>query len=133
MIVVDTNVIAYLYLASEYSESTEQLLTRDPSWSAPLLWRSEFRNVLSSYLRKKILVLPEAQNIFEAAAGLLRGNEYEVVASQVLKLAADSGCSAYDCEFVSLARDLGIPLITMDNKLRQCFPGTALSLADYLE
>jgi predicted nucleic acid-binding protein len=55
MIVVDTNVIAYLYLTGEYSDLSERLLEHDPDWMAPRLWRSEFRNVLALYLRKELL------------------------------------------------------------------------------
>ena len=53
MIVVDTNIISYFYLNSEYSKIAEQTFKKDPVWSAPILWRSEFRNVLTFYLRKK--------------------------------------------------------------------------------
>ena len=133
MIVVDTNVISYFYLASEYSELAEQLFLKAPSWSAPLLWRSEFRNVLMSYARKGIVSLQDAIQIFDAAAGLLQGNEYAINSSQVMMLSMHSGCSAYDCEFVNLAQDLGIPLVTMDKKILQNFQGVAVSIQEYLE
>jgi len=55
MIVVDTNVIAYLYLPTDYTRLAEQLLAKEPDWAAPLLWRSELRNVLALYLRKNLL------------------------------------------------------------------------------
>ncbi len=32
---------------------------------------------------------------------------YSVISRHVLTLAEHSGCSAYDCEFVALAQDLG--------------------------
>ena len=51
MIVTDTNVIAYLYLEGERSVQVEKVLEKDPHWVAPLLWRSEFRNVLALYMR----------------------------------------------------------------------------------
>ncbi len=54
MIVVDTNIIAYLYISGERSQQTEKLLSIDANWNAPLLWRSEFRSVLSRYLRGSI-------------------------------------------------------------------------------
>jgi predicted nucleic acid-binding protein len=132
MIVVDTNIISYFYLTSEYSALAEQLFLTSSSWAAPLLWRSEFRNVLSFYVRKEIIPLPDAVQIFETAARLLQGNEYEINSSQVLKLAQNSGCSAYDCEFVNLAQDLGIPLVTMDKKILQGFPGTAVTIQEYM-
>ena len=133
MIVVDTNVISYFYLSSEHSGLAEQLFLKTPSWSAPLLWRSEFRNVLMMYARKGIITLLDAIQIFETAAGLFQNNEYAVNSSQVLKLSMYSGCSAYDCEFVSLAQDLGVPLVTMDKKILQNFQGSAVSIQEYIE
>ena len=49
MIVADTNVIAY---PSPYTELAERLFGTDPHWIAPVLWRSEMRNVLALYLRR---------------------------------------------------------------------------------
>lgn len=45
MIVVDSNVLAYLYLPGEHTAAAERLLEREPEWAAPVLWRSEFRNI----------------------------------------------------------------------------------------
>jgi predicted nucleic acid-binding protein len=133
VIVADTNIISYFYLTAEYSSLAEQLYAYDPDWAVPLLWRSEFRNVLSLYVRKKIFLLPDAVEIFEAAELLLRNREYEINGVQVLRLAQKSGCSAYDCEFVSLAQDLHVPLVTMDKGLLAAFPESAVSLPAFLE
>ncbi|MBC2715149.1 MAG: type II toxin-antitoxin system VapC family toxin [Desulfobacteraceae bacterium] len=133
MIVVDTNVISYFYLSSDYSELTEQLFIKTSSWSAPMLWRSEFRNVLSFYIRKKIITLQAAIQIFETAESLLQNNEYEINSVKVLKLSQESGCSAYDCEFINLAQDLNVPLVTMDKKLLNNFKNTAVSIQKYIE
>ena len=133
MIVVDTNVISYFYLSSEYSDLAEQLFLKTSSWAAPLLWRSEFRNVLSFYIRREIITLQDAVEVFETAASLLQDNEYEIKTTQVLKLSQSSGCSAYDCEFVNLAQDLSVPFVTMDKKLLQSFQGTAVSIREYIE
>ena len=132
MIVVDTNIISYFYLNSEYSPLAEQTFQKDPAWAVPLLWRSEFRNILSLYLRKEIIELSDAAQIIAASEELLKGNEYEVNSFKVLKLAGKSGCSGYDCEFVSLAQDLGIPLVTEDNKVLKNFPETAQNMAGFL-
>ncbi len=133
MIVVDTNIISYFYLNSEYSALAEQVFYKDSVWSAPLLWRSEFRSVLTLYLRQNILSLSEAIEIFEFAEELLKEKEYEVNAVQVLKLSYESGCSAYDCEFVSLAKDLDVLLITEDKKILSRFPESAISMDKLLE
>ena len=133
MIVVDTNIISYFYLNSVYSQIAEQVFKKDPIWSAPLLWRSEFRNVLTFYVRKEIITLPEAIEIFECSEELLKENEYEINSTQVLSLSHLSGCSAYDCEFVNLAKDLNLLLISQDKKILHNFPETAISMSQFLE
>lgn len=60
MIVADTNLIVYLVMPSPYTEAAERLLIRDPDWVVPFLWRSEFRNVLSLYLRKGLIRFDQA-------------------------------------------------------------------------
>ena len=127
MIVVDTNVVSYLYLTGERSQQAEQLLSLDPHWCAPVLWRSEFRSVLSLYLRKGLLTLAEIMLILEQAEELLGDHEYEVPSADIMQLVNQSDCSAYDCEFVALARFLGVSLITADKKLLREFPGIAKS------
>ena len=132
MIVVDTNVIGYLYLASPHSGQAEQALLKDAGWVAPLLWRSEFRNVLAQYVRQHWLSLEASQQIMTEALGLMEDQEYEVDSNQVLRLVIPSSCSAYDCEFVALAQELGISLVTVDKQLLKDFPMVAMSLAAFV-
>jgi predicted nucleic acid-binding protein len=128
MIVVDTNTIAYLYIASEFTPLAERLAAKDSHWAAPTLWRSEMRNVLALYLRKKLLTFDHVLAIQAQAEAHLAGNEYTLESRDVLKIASDSGFSAYDCEFIALAQILGVPLVTTDKKLLRAFPAVAVSL-----
>lgn len=128
MIVVDSNVLAYLYLPSEYTEAAERLLERKPEWHAPILWRSEFRNILAGYLRRRSLTFEQAYAIQVEAEALLNGAEHEPDSRRVLELVKASECSAYDCEFVALAESLGTTVVTMDAKLINAFPKTAKRL-----
>ena len=132
MIVVDTNIIGYLYLTNAHSTQAERALLKDPLWVAPLLWRSELRSVLALYLRKKLLTWADAQQIMEEALHLMQDREYETASHQVLSLAAASTCSAYDCEFVALAQDLNVPLITADRQVLSQFPAVATPLAEFI-
>jgi predicted nucleic acid-binding protein len=129
MIVVDTNVIAYFFMRGEHTVAAEQLYERDTQWVAPVLWRSEFRNVLTGYMRKEGLSLEKACAIQSAAESLLE-QEYESDSNAVLHLVSESACSAYDCEFVSLAERLGCKLVTMDAKLRRAFPNVAVAIGE---
>lgn len=133
MIVVDTNVIGYLFLSSEQSFLSERALQKDSEWAAPILWRSELRNVLTLYMRKNLIKLEQAQRIMNSALKLLRGGEYEVSSYEVLRLASASKCSAYDCEFIATANDLKVPLVTVDRQLLREFPSVAVSLNSFSE
>lgn len=128
MIVVDSNVLAYLYLPGEFTEAAEALFNNDPAWAAPLLWRSEFRNILAGYLRRKSLTFEQTVALQEEAEDLLAGREYEVDSRSVLELVRGSDCSAYDCECIALAEKLGARLVTMDKKLLKAFPTRAVAL-----
>lgn len=132
MIVVDTNLIGYLYLESEHSRQAEQALLKEAHWVAPALWRSEFRNVLAFYIRKQWLSLEASQQIMREALSLMEDREYDVDSQQVLRLVAASTCSAYDCEFVALAQELGTILVTVDKQILKDFPELSMSLATFI-
>lgn len=130
MIVVDTNVIAALYLPNINTSLAENLLLKDSAWAVPQLWRSELRNVLALYLRKQLLSFEQACQIQNLAENLLVANEYQINSVEVLRLAQASGCSAYDCEFVALARHLQVKLISQDKQILAQFPQDTLALKD---
>jgi predicted nucleic acid-binding protein len=131
MIVVDSNVIAYLFLTGEHTAAAERLLAREPEWAAPVLWRSEFRNILAGHMRLRSLPYDQACHMQYAAESLLAGAEFDLESTSVLTLVRNSSCSAYDCEFVALAMMLGTKLVTMDQKLLRAFPETIISLSSW--
>ncbi len=128
MIVVDSNVLAYLYLPGEHTARAEALLERDPEWAVPVLWRSEFRNILAGGMRRRTITFDQACSLQNEAQSLVAGAEFEVDSTAVLELVRDSDCSAYDCEFVALAIKLNTRLVTMDKKLLRAFPKRAAAL-----
>jgi predicted nucleic acid-binding protein len=130
VIVVDTNVLAYLYLPSPFTTAAEALLDEDPDWTAPVLWRSEFRNILAGYLRRKSLSFEQAAALQAEAEDLMAEREHEVDSRDVLNLVRKSDCSAYDCEFVALAEKLDVRLVTMDRKVLKAFPRRAVGLVE---
>jgi len=132
MIVVDTNIISYLYISGDRSQQSENLLSSDSNWVAPILWRSEFRNVLAHYLRKNLLKIDEILLIIQQAEKLLTDHEYEISSAHIMQLVKNSQCSAYDCEFIALAQYLDVPLITADKKNLREFPNITQTAESYL-
>jgi predicted nucleic acid-binding protein len=133
VIVADTNLLVGLYLPTAGSGIAEQVLDKDPAWAVPLLWRSEFRNVLATGMRSGRLAFDLALEMLEAAGGLVGDNEYAVPDERVLALAAASGCSAYDCEFVALAEGLNAWLVTSDRQVLKAFPERAVAPEVFVE
>lgn len=133
MIVVDTNIILHLHVTSDQTSLALRLLKKEPFWISVPLWQSEFRNALAGYIRKGTITLLQARLIMDEALQTMTGREIPVSSSRVLELAANSTCTAYDCEFVALAQALSVPLVTNDKQVLKEFPGTAISLADFAD
>jgi|GEM_PF-376101 len=127
MIVVDTNILAALVLpTSQQTEAAVRLLEEDRNWVAPVLWRSELTNVLTTGVRNSWFELDSALEAFATAEEVMLGGEYRVPNQEVLRLAATHGCSGYDSEFVVLAQELEIPLVTLACFIHQSWPRRAI-------
>lgn len=126
MIVADSNLIAYLLIPGDKTSYSEAVLKQDAEWAAPLLWRSEFRNVLTLYMRHQGMTLAQALQTMDKAEALLRRNEFVVPSDSIFELTSQHPISAYDAEFVALATQLGVSLVTFDRTLVTMFPRTAV-------
>ena len=134
MIVVDTNVIVYASLRGEVDATgklADTALRRDPEWAAPVLWRSEYRNTLVRFVQTGRIPQSFAASCWHDAVALLAAREHQVDSEAVIDLALISGCTAYDCEFVAVAKTLGVPLVTNDKQVLKAFPAYADSLSDF--
>ncbi len=132
MIVADVNLLAYLLLGGPETELAQHVLEQDPTWAGPVLWRSEFRSILAAYMRKRGLGISEAWQAHELAEGLVGAHEYTLGGERVLQLVAASPCSAYDCEYVALAEELQVRLVTWDQEVLRYFPQIAISPKDFV-
>jgi predicted nucleic acid-binding protein len=119
MIVADTNLLVYLLLPGDRTSKVQQLYLRDPDWIAPLLWRSELINVLITYHRLGKLESELCLQLMGQAERIMEGRSYTVESETILEVAARTGCSGYDSEFVALAEQLDVPLVTYDEKVLQ--------------
>ncbi|HEY5824571.1 MAG TPA: type II toxin-antitoxin system VapC family toxin [Cyclobacteriaceae bacterium] len=133
MIVVDTNVLAYLYFPGVRNKIIEELQLKSPTWIAPILWKSEFRNVASLYYRKGLVTFEGVIEALDKAEELMSGYEEEVSSKDVFAMVRSSKCSSYDCEFIAMANNLRLPLITYDKLILQEYPDIALTPEVYLQ
>lgn len=132
MIIADTNLIVYLYITGDQSDLAQKVLKKDPVWIAPPLWQSEFRNVLAGYMRRG-MTLKQAQQTMKDPLMVMEGRQVEPSSEKILELLANTQCTAYDGEFIALAYQIGIPLITADKQLLNQFPDVAISLEKFVE
>jgi predicted nucleic acid-binding protein len=132
MIVADTNLIVYLFITGDQTPLAQQVLQKDPYWIVPPLWQSEFRNVLAAYLRRG-MTLQQAKRIMGNAMETLEDRQVVPSTDEVLDLIAKSECTAYDCEFVALAQQLNIKLVTADKQLLKQFPDCSISLDEFVK
>lgn len=127
MIVIDTNVLIYLFFPSQFSDAAEALVRSDPDWHAPELWRSEFSHFISGEIRRQKIDLARGLAKHAEAERRIQTTHLHDPAG-VLRLVRHCHCSAYDLEFVALAQRLGTKLTTMDRQILAEFPVLARPL-----
>jgi predicted nucleic acid-binding protein len=128
MIVVDASVVVGILINGKHTAAATDLLIREQQWAAPLLIRHELQTVFATHMRLRDYDLRLALTALHDAEEIFGGRLYDVATLDVLELAQRSGCSAYDCEYVALAMDLGVPLLTLDRQLLNAFPRVARRL-----
>ena len=132
MIVVDTNVIHYCWVRGQHTDVAQAVRRRDPDWHAPILWRSELRNVLTAYLRRELMSREQVVGILDAADQALAGSEHIIADELVLDVVAGSTLTAYDAEFVALASALSVPWVTADRAVLKAFPDRAMTMEAFV-
>lgn len=132
MIVVDTNIIAYMVFPGDYTDAVVSLHEADPQWEAPLLWKSEFLNVVSIYFRKNYISYMEVLDALDHGQRLIGNRTHFPSPYAAMEFIQNSSCSAYDCEFLALADHLKVNLITYDKQILNAFPEIAVRPEDYV-
>ena len=132
MIVVDSHVIHYCWVRGQNTDLAQAVRQKDPEWHVPILWRSELRNVLTAYLRRKLLTRAQIVGILNTADRALLEYEHMVPDELVLDVVATTTLTAYDAEFVALASALSAPLVTADKAVLRACADRAVSMETFL-
>lgn len=129
MVLVDTNILAYLLIDGDRTAAAQALYARDSDWRSESFIMVEFSNILATYVRTRAMthaqgldLLAEAQALMPALLNLQH--------SQGLDAAAEFAISAYDARFIAVAKQMRAKLVTEDAKLRAAVPAWTVSLAD---
>ena len=132
MIVVDASIVSFLLIEGELTDEARALYRIDPEWITPPILNHEMLAILTDVgslegddaamielWRQVRLLVGSRQQIPDPVRSLRRGVE--------------SGISGYDAQYLALAEQLSLPLITEEEALLQAAPGRAISLRSYLE
>ncbi len=129
MVVIDTNILAYLMIEGDRTSAAQELHARDSDWHSEGFVLVEFSNILATYVRMKAMA-PEVGTRLLAQAPTLVPGLTNVLHAQVLETAMQFKISAYDACFITLARQVRLKLVTEDAKLRAAVPDWTVSLTD---
>ncbi len=129
MVLVDTNILAYLTIEGDRTVAAQQLFERDSDWCSEAFVMVEFSNVIATYVRTGALTQAQGTKLLAEAQAHIQ-TLHSVVNAQALENAMQFGISAYDARFISLAKQLKLKLVTEDAKLLAAVPSWTMSLAD---
>ncbi len=132
MLIVDTNVVAYLLIEGDYTAAARSLHRRDDDWRSEAFIMVEFVNVLTASIAARRMNLVLAQRFLADATSLLHSKLTSIPHDSVLSLAVQYRVTAYDARFLALADQLGSRLVTEDAKLRAAAPALTQSLSEAL-
>ena len=102
MLLVDTNVVAYLLIAGDYTAAAQELRARDPDWRSEAFLLIEFTNVLASSIARKRMTLSMAEDFLAKVSSLFDGKLGRIPHASVLAIATRHRVSADDARnFIS--------------------------------
>ena len=132
MVVVDTTVVAGLFIDGPFSKAARELYALDADWRSESFAMVEFTNVLRVQVRAGRLAADAAPLLVERALSLFGDGLRDCDHAQVLATAMRHGTSAYDARFLSAAQSWNAVLVTEDAALRRRAPTLTRSIAEAL-
>ena len=132
MIVADANLIAYFSVDGVNTPTAKRVFAKDRVWYAPDLWRAEMLSILAARLRRKEDSVENAEHCYLFAESLMRDHTYAIDFRRVLAVVARTGCTGYDSQYVALAEERGLKLVTNDGGILQNAAHVAVTPEQFL-
>lgn len=132
MIVADANLLAYLCIPTELqTKQAEYVRSREKVWIAPPLLRHEFLHVIARYIARGDFDVDEAARVYQRGISMMEFSTLPLDAHAIFRITQGSGCTTYDAEYVWLAREMNIPLVTADKEVLAAFPSIAIAIETF--
>ncbi|KAB2639892.1 MAG: type II toxin-antitoxin system VapC family toxin [Verrucomicrobia bacterium] len=132
MIVVDSSVISFLFLEGELTESVKELHRIDSEWITPPILNHEMLNILAVVGTADQAVAP-MEEIWRDLRALLGSRQQVPDPLRSLHLAIELKISGYEAQYVALAQQLNMPLVTEEQRLLEQLPALCLSIEEALK
>ena len=124
-VVVDASVALKWALTESDSEAARYLVNRRVQMAAPGLLRAETANALWKRVHRNELTLAQALLCWDALVKVpMDLHPIEGLAQRALEHAASTERTVYDCLYLALAEELGVCLVTADERFRNALLGT---------
>lgn len=133
MIVADTNLVVHLFTQTSLTSIAQQVLAKDSNWILPKLWQEEYANVLCKLARKGYLTSEEVISHFNYTTEQFKNNEISIDITKVIKTSLEYGITVYDANFISLAIDHNILVVTEDQEMLKKCPKLAVNMLNFIE
>ena len=119
--VLDSSVALAWLLQHETNERTDALADRLEQENAhvPSIWSLEVGNALMTALRRKRISNGDFERCISALSALPIEVDAAAGLAGVLLIAQRFGLTSYDAAYLELAQRRGLPLATLDEKLRK--------------
>jgi predicted nucleic acid-binding protein len=122
MIVVDASVVAYLFIEGELTDVVRELYRVDAEWVTPPILNHEILSILAAVGTEE-QSSHSVEVIWRDVRALLAARQHVPDPVNSLRLAVEFGISGFDAQYLSLAQQLNLPLITGDARLIEAMRG----------
>jgi predicted nucleic acid-binding protein len=131
VIVADSTLVAgFLFPTDEFHKVARAIREKDSDWHCPELVFSELRSVGLKRVKSKV---PLDSVIAQCNLAASAVSVYRMHSHSVLHTAIEGDIWTYDAEYVALARQLAVTLVTSDAEVVKKFPAVAILPEQFLK
>jgi predicted nucleic acid-binding protein len=132
MIVADASVVTFLFLEGELSGIAREIFMIDSEWITPPILNHEMLNIFAAVGSVEGNV-QGMEELWREARVVLGARQQIPDPQRSLRLAIETGISGYQAQYLALAHQLRLPLLTTDLLLLDLLPKKTCRPEVYME